>query len=270
MSNIETLADIVKTQPHAAYAAFIHGEQHKYTYFLRTIANISDNLKPLDDVIDTVFLPALFGTDISANEREILSLPIRDGGLGIRKVSANADFSYKISSKITQPLIKQIILQSDQLPNTEEVKDAKSKATCEIKAREKESNEAIKASQDPKMQRNLEQLSEAGASSWLGAIPLQAQGFNLTKGEFQDALALRYNKDIKNLPSKCLCGSKFDVTHALNCHKGGFVNARHNNIRNLECSLLKSVVNDVECEPSLQPVVNKPFDHPVWGMGPEQ
>ena len=35
------------------------------------------------------------------------------------------------------------------------------------------------------------------------------------------------------------------------------MNARHDNIRNLECSLLKSVVNDVECEPSLQPVINK-------------
>ena len=125
------------------------------------------------------------------------------------------------------------------------------------KSAEKEANNIIKTSQNQQMQRNIEQLSEPGASSWLGALPLQAQGFNLTKGEFQDALALRYKRDIKNLPSKCPCGSDFTVTHALNCHRGGFVNARHNNIRNFECGLLKSVMHDVECEPSLQPVVNK-------------
>ena len=51
---MKSLADIAKTQPHAAYSAFIHGEQHKYTYFLRTIAGISENLKPLDEVIENV------------------------------------------------------------------------------------------------------------------------------------------------------------------------------------------------------------------------
>ena len=62
---------------------------------------------------------------------------------------------------------------------------------------------------------------------------------------------------MKNLPTQCPCGATFNVTHALNCHKGGFVNIRHDSIRDLECALLKSVGNDVECEPPLQPVINK-------------
>ena len=70
VSNINALSNIAKTQPHAAYAAFIHGEQHKYTYFLRTIAGIAENLKPLDDVINNVFIPTLFGTNISEKERD--------------------------------------------------------------------------------------------------------------------------------------------------------------------------------------------------------
>ncbi len=61
---------------------------------------------------------------------------------------------------------------------------------------------------------------------------------------------------LKNLPSECPCGEPFNTTHALNCHKGGFVNARHDNVRDLEASLLKSVCNDVEIEPPLQPVLN--------------
>ena len=43
----------------------------------------------------------------------------------------------------------------------------------------------------------LEQLSEPGASSWVGALPLKEQGFNLNKSEFNDALCLRYNKQLK-------------------------------------------------------------------------
>ena len=258
VDNIKSLANIAKTQPHVAYAAFIHGEQHKYTYFLRTIAGITENLKPLDDAINNLFIPSLFGSEVSPAERELFTLPIRNGGLGIRNVANFADLSYETSTKINKPLIKQILLQSDHLPDVDEVKEVKSAAMLAYRTRLEEINDNVKNSQSPQMQRSLEQLSEPGASSWLGVIPLQEQGFNLTKGEFQDALALRYNKTIQNLPSKCPCeSSAFTVTHAMNCHKGGFINARHDKIRDFECGLLKSVLNDVEREPLLHPVVNR-------------
>ena len=106
---------IAKTQPHAAYAAYIHGEQHKYTYFLRTIANISELLKPLDDIISNEFLPSLFGSSISPNERDLLALPIKDGGLGLRIWQGQADDSYTTSKNITAPLQIQIIQQRTDL-----------------------------------------------------------------------------------------------------------------------------------------------------------
>ena len=199
----------------------------------------------------------MFGSELSEYEREILTLPIRKGGLGLRKVVDYADISYEASTQINQPLIKQILLQSDILPDVTEVKDVRSEALLVYSRKIDEKHNDITTSQDADTQRSIEQLSEPGASSWLGALPLAEQGFNLTKGEFQDALALRYNRTVKNLPSKCPCGSTFTVTHALNCHLGGFVNARHDNIRDVECSLLRSVVHDVEREPSLQPVLNR-------------
>ena len=58
------LAEIAKTQPHAAFTAYIHGEQHKYTYFMRTLNNISETLDPLDRIITNEFIPSLFGTSI--------------------------------------------------------------------------------------------------------------------------------------------------------------------------------------------------------------
>ena len=62
---------------------------------------------------------------------------------------------------------------------------------------------------------------------------------------------------LKNLPSECPCGSKFNVNHALNCHRGGFVNNRHDSVRDFESELLNIVCNDVETEPALQRVANK-------------
>ena len=72
------------------------------------------------------------------------------------------------------------------------------------------------------------------ASSWLGVLPLAEFGFALYKDEFRDALSLRYGRPLKGLPEMCPCGQKYNVTHALNCKKGGFVTMHHNNLRNFE------------------------------------
>ncbi len=214
-------------------------------------------MKPLDDAIDEVFLPALFDAQISENERKILSLPVKHGGLGLRIVSSEADKSFEASVKFTQPLTEQIHNQSDDLPNPTEVKKAKDAAIGDVKRQATEQRDIITQGQTPTLKRTLEQLSEPGASSWLSVLPIKDKGFNLTKGEFNDALALRYNRTVKNLPEKCPCDARFTTTHALNCHLGGFVNARHDNIRDTVANLLKQVVHDVEIEPKLQPVVNK-------------
>ena len=109
---------------------------------------------------------------------------------------------------------------------------------------------------DPHIKRAVHQNREKGASSWLTVLPLKDQGFTLNKEEFRDALSLRYDRKIKNLPSKCSCGELFNVNHAMNCKKGGFVSIRHDSLRNFEANLLKKVCNDVEIEPKLQPVNN--------------
>ena len=96
-----------------------------------------------------------------------------------------------------------------------------------------------------------------GASSWLGVLPLAEFGFALNKGEFRDALSLRYGRSLKGLPAMWPCGQKYNVTHALNCKKGGFVTMRHNNLRDFETHMLSKIVNDVEPEPESQPVTSE-------------
>ena len=65
---------------------------------------------------------------------------------------------------------------------------------------------------------------------------------------------------LSDLPSKCVCGEKYTVCHALSCKKGGFVAQRHDGVRNLLTSLIGKVCTNVEVEPQLQPLDNERFN----------
>ena len=71
------------------------------------------------------------------------------------------------------------------------------------------------------LQRAMELCSEKGASSWLSCLPIEEHGFALPKGDFRDALCMRYNWQPTQLPSTCVCGSTFSIDHALSCPTGG-------------------------------------------------
>ena len=107
------------------------------------------------------------------------------------------------------------------------------------------------------MQRTVKLSQEKGSSSWLSIIPLKEMGFTLNKKEFHDVVSLRYDWEIKDIPSKCVCGEQFDVNHAMICMKGGFVVQRHNELRDLEAELLNLVCKDVETEPVLQDIMGE-------------
>ena len=49
----------------------------------------------------------------------------------------------------------------------------------------------------------------------------------------------------------------FDVDHATICRRGGFINQRHNDLRDLEAEMLKMVCNDVQIEPILQEITRE-------------
>ena len=58
------------------------------------------------------------------------------------------------------------------------------------------------------------------------------------------------------MPSQCPYGQNYDVTHAMNCKRDGFIIMRHNNVWDFEVNLLKATLNDVEVEPKLQKIDN--------------
>ena len=61
-----------------------------------------------------------------------------------------------------------------------------------------------------------------GISSWLSILPLDEFGFSLHKGEFQDALCLRYGWSLPYVSSSCTCGYVIIIKHLqhrLHTHK---------------------------------------------------
>ena len=104
-TEIEHLSSIAISKPHAAYAAFTHGAISKWTYLARTIPDIGDLLKPLENSIRQKFLPAITGqVALNDSERELVALPVCHGGLGITDPSKQTAFQHECSLKITKPL----------------------------------------------------------------------------------------------------------------------------------------------------------------------
>ena len=48
-SELKILSESAKSQLQAAYAAFCFGEQNKFSYFLRTIPEMNNLMKPVDE-----------------------------------------------------------------------------------------------------------------------------------------------------------------------------------------------------------------------------
>ena len=124
---LENLNKIAESNPQVAYSAYINGFQHKFTYFMRTIPNISSHLQPIKDFLANTFLPTLFGTMIRKTDRDLYSLQGL-GGLGISVLPEIAEDHYKNSKWITAPLATIIISQlveQNELSDEEKVKEIK-------------------------------------------------------------------------------------------------------------------------------------------------
>ena len=254
-SEVEKLAEFAKTEPQAAYAAYTHVQKHKFNYFMRTIPGMAEYYEPLDQTINDKLLPALLGQPaVSENLRRVFALPARVGGLGIPVLQEVANEEFQTSLRVTAPLVTLMVLQSKEMPNRDEIRNCHAIVSAEKRTKEMEKLAAIEEALPPTTARAFKQAQEKGASSWLTALPLKEHGFHLNKSEFRDAVAIRYASDLRSLPSMCPCGERFDLDHALNCKRGGFVILRHNNIRDFETNLLTQVCSDVEKEPSLQPL----------------
>ena len=228
---------------------------------MHTIPDITDLLQPLEDVIHQSFIPALFGRPPCLSiERDLYALPIRLGGLGLMNPCSAASSAFHDLEKLTAPLVALIAAQCmTQIVDQDHV--------CHLKQSIRKNNrdhqtllaDTLHSQLSPSLKRCAYLAREPGSSSWLTVLPIQEHGFYLHKGDFRDALFLRYGITPLNTSKTCQCGTSFSIDHAMVCPFGGFPTIRHNEVRDLTASLLTEVSHTVQTEPSLQPVTTETF-----------
>ena len=238
------------------YSCFTKAICQRWTYVQRTIPDIEQFFHPLEAALREKLIPALIGRAVSDTERRILALPVRLGGMGIGNPTKSSH-EHRASINITKNLTKIICDQDSDFTNYdyEEVKKSVAAVKTEKDRRLDLELQLIKLEVDQKMQGILELAQEKGSGAWLTALPIQSLGFTLNKQEFQDSVCLRYGWTIPNTPSFCQCKKENDLEHTLNCHLGGYVDMRHNRVRDLEAALMKEAgCRDVHTEPALIPI----------------
>ena len=122
VAQVTRLAEFATTQPQSSYAAFVFGLRHRWTYFLRTLPDIAPFLEPLESAIADLLVPAITEHVTTQEERDLLELPVRLGGLGLVNPARTASQEYEASVKITGSLVRQIIKQAHEPPDETEIK----------------------------------------------------------------------------------------------------------------------------------------------------
>ena len=233
VEEMENLAKIVERYPQYAYAAFSHCIMGKWRYIMLTIEDVDTLFQPLEDVISQTFIPALTGrSQCTSDERRVLSLPLRYGDLNVISPETRACEEYKASQMISKPLKDMTVQKKESFrrPQLQFIKiNPHRQRQQEIESVARQIRESLCL---PK-QRMMDLLFEKGTSSWLSVLPLQDQGFNLSKEEFRDAFSLRYGCQLKSIPYHCKCEKTFSADHATICPYGGLQIARQNEVRDI-------------------------------------
>ena len=192
---------------------------------MRTIESFDDYVDPIQEAIDDLLLPTLFGQTepLPSDLRQLVTLTPAQGGLDVPDLRFEAPQQFAASTSITAPYVDSITTQSMFMVagenSTEELKrQHQALKTASLKLRMENSDSTLPSDQ----LRSVNQSRDKGASSWLTAVPLVDQGVVLNKQEFRDSPRLGYNMPLSDLPSKCVFGEKYTVCHALSCKKGGF------------------------------------------------
>ena len=162
-SQLCMLSTVAESQPQAAYSAFLSGFKNRLSYFMRTIPNISNLLIPIEYTIRNRFIPAITGGCIcNEEERKLLSLPTRYGGLAI-------------------PIFHEQVQQMEYKVDELEIKKIKLEIKNEKENTYKHLMEHLKDNMSEKSKRLLQLSTEKGVSNWLTMLPIAEYSFEFSK-----------------------------------------------------------------------------------------
>ena len=130
---------------------------------MRTLPDIQDLLRPLEDALVSSFIPSLTEHRCNPTERQLLELPIRAEGLRIINPCTKAPVNYEASKRISALLARQIIAQKWQLPDEDEVKKIKSDIERENHINIKQKSKNLFETVSPSLPRAMELSQKKGS-----------------------------------------------------------------------------------------------------------
>ena len=254
---VQRLSSIAKSQPQAAYAALSKSLQFRWFFLARVTPGCESILTRINESVNRVFWPALFGSPVSIGECALFGLPTRRGGMGIRDPVGAAMTWFRASLGGAQELIKAIRGEKGFSVEDHAVCLSGSRMECRISLEDldKQQFEMAFGTLNTNAQRAVMRAVEGKTSNWLNVLPFSEYHFDLSPVEFRDAISLRYGRNLPGLPAHCDgCGDSFSVQHALDCKKGGLVIRRHNEIRDALGDVCALVFPEVVREPVVKDV----------------
>ena len=72
---VNQLADVANTEPHAAYATFVFGLQQRWTFVQRKMPTAIEHMDPLKNAICSILIPTLTKHELNDTEMELVTLP---------------------------------------------------------------------------------------------------------------------------------------------------------------------------------------------------
>ena len=184
VSQVHVLSVIALPHPQSAFSAFIHGASNKWTYLSLTSSDIDHLFQPLEDAIRVKFLPALTGRDPPNDQvHNLLSLPPTHSGLGLLNPCSFSAFQYKASTAIKLPLVNGVLGESNKsayevhCAQLDLISEYKKLRTVKIKSMAQTLHDELPVD----LQKQMDYVSEKGASSWVSVLPIQEQNFHMHK-----------------------------------------------------------------------------------------
>ena len=254
--SVEKLGTAAVSQPQAAFAALSKSLQCEWNYLQRVHEMESDAFTQIETQIKEQFLPKLFGNSaINEVQRDLFSLPAKQGGLGIRKPNSQSRSAYYTSVRATGHIQSSLKGECDYNwnKNDSEIKTARREHTKKQAVVDDQCLASVLPLLPDNTKRAVQRAVDYSTSHWLTVLPLASDHFDLSAVEYRDALCVRYALPFLSVPSKCDgCGDCFTIQHALSCKKGGLITQRHNEIRDSIGDLCSLLWKNVRREPIIR------------------
>ena len=194
IADVKCLSKIAEKQPQAAFAVLVRSLQCEWQFLQCVIPNCANHFVPLDDVLTSTFLPAVFGCEVTPREHLLFSLPVHFGGLGVFQPQCTAEFAFSASRDATQVIVQAVHgLRSFEVDcHVETVFHTHKDFVWQCELQYDEFFSTLLPQFDGACRRSVERAKLNDLSGWLTVLPMSQDHFDLTAQEFGDAFALRY------------------------------------------------------------------------------